>query len=154
MSTCYCTGLPKLLVVPFTIPLAKRMLRFYEKQRKVKSLAVARSQTQDTSGLSCQCSAIAPRQPANHQPSQSSIYTARWYWSSDGTYCDSTYWVAASCATEAFSTTCAIHIVDWWLSQLSWLNGRALAAQARGVLGSTPGDCWPFYFPLFWPHNI
>ena len=20
--------------------------------------------------------------------------------------------------------------------------------------GSTPGDCWPFHFPLFSPHNI
>ena len=29
-----------------------------------------------------------------------------------------------------------------------------LAAQAIGVLGSTPGDCWPFHFPLFSPHNI
>ena len=28
--------------------------------------------------------------------------------------------------------------------RLSWLSGRALAAQARGVLGSTPGGCRPF----------
>ena len=28
------------------------------------------------------------------------------------------------------------------------------AGQARGVLGSIPGDCWPFHFPLFSPHNI
>ena len=28
--------------------------------------------------------------------------------------------------------------------RLLWLSGRALAAQARGVLGSTPGDCWIF----------
>ena len=28
---------------------------------------------------------------------------------------------------------------------LSWLSGRALAAQARGILDSTPGDCWPFH---------
>ena len=33
--------------------------------------------------------------------------------------------------------------------QLLWLSGRALAVQARGVLGSTPGDCQPFHFPLF-----
>ena len=38
-------------------------------------------------------------------------------------------------------------VVVW----LSWLSGRALAAQARGVLGSTPGDCRPFHFPLFSP---
>ena len=36
----------------------------------------------------------------------------------------------------------------------SWLSGRVLAAQARGVLGLTPGDCWLFHFPLFSPHNI
>ena len=38
--------------------------------------------------------------------------------------------------------------------QLSWLSGRPLAAQARGVLGPTPGGYWPFQFPLFLPHNI
>ena len=32
---------------------------------------------------------------------------------------------------------------------LSWLSGKALAAQARGVLGSTPGGCpGLFHFPL------
>ena len=36
---------------------------------------------------------------------------------------------------------------------LSWLNGRALAAQARGILGSTPGKCWLFHFPLFSPQS-
>ena len=30
--------------------------------------AVAGSQAQDTSGLSCQCSATDPQQPDNHQP--------------------------------------------------------------------------------------
>ena len=38
--------------------------------------------------------------------------------------------------------------------RLSLLSGRALAAQARGVLGLTPGGCQPFHFPLFSPHNI
>ena len=37
--------------------------------------------------------------------------------------------------------------------QLSWLSGRAPAAQARGVLGPTPGN-QPFHFPLCLPHNI
>ena len=41
-------------------------------------------------------------------------------------------------------------VVVW----LSWLSGRVLVAQARGVLGSTPGDCRPFHFPLFSPHNV
>ena len=35
-----------------------------------------------------------------------------------------------------------------------FLSGRVLAAQARDVLGLTPGGCWPFRFPLFSPHNI
>ena len=30
--------------------------------------------------------------------------------------------------------------------QVSWLSGRALVAQARGVVGLTPGSCWPFHF--------
>ena len=42
--------------------------------------AVAGSQTQDTSGLSRQCSATEPQQPDNHQPSQSSICTALNIW--------------------------------------------------------------------------
>ena len=42
-----------------------------------KKPAVARSRTQDTSGLSRQCSATEPRQPDDHQPSQSSICTAQ-----------------------------------------------------------------------------
>ena len=32
---------------------------------------------------------------------------------------------------------------------LSWLSGRALATQARGVLGSTPGGCGPFFTFLY-----
>ena len=38
--------------------------------------------------------------------------------------------------------------------RLSWLSGRALAGQARGVLGSTTGGCQPFHFLLFSPHNM
>ena len=29
-----------------------------------------------------------------------------------------------------------------------------MAAQARGVLSSTPSGCQPFHFPLFLPRNI
>ena len=36
----------------------------------------------------------------------------------------------------------------------SWLSGRALAAQAIGVLGLTPGNGQPFHFPLISPHKI
>ena len=45
-----------------------------ENRVKWKKPAFAGSQTQDTSGLSRQCSATEPQQPGNHQPSQSSIY--------------------------------------------------------------------------------
>ena len=38
--------------------------------------------------------------------------------------------------------------------QLLWLSGRALAAQARGVVGLTIGGYQPFHFPLFLPHNM
>ena len=48
-----------------------------QKYRKVKKPAVAGSRTQDTSGLSRQCSATEPQQLDNHQPSQSSICTAQ-----------------------------------------------------------------------------
>ena len=54
------------------------------------------------------------------------------------------------------SPTCAVHIEDcggWWLSGCRssvvehWLH-------KPGVLGSIPGGCRPFHFPLFPPHNI
>ena len=68
---------------------------------------------------------------------------------------DGTYWVAARCVTEAFSTTWAVYIEDcenwwssgccgsvaehWWLkSEVSWVWLLA---------------CWPFHFPLFLPLN-
>jgi len=43
----------------------------------VKKLAVAGSQTEDTSGLSCKCSATEPEKLDNHQPPQSCILTAQ-----------------------------------------------------------------------------
>ena len=55
---------------------------------------------------------------------------------------DSTYWVAARCANEAFSTTPAIHSSRglWRLVvvRLSWLSGRALVAEARCVYWVRP----------------
>ena len=48
-----------------------------ENRGKWKRPTAARSQTQDTSGLSYQCSATELRQPDNHQPSKSSIRTAQ-----------------------------------------------------------------------------
>jgi len=53
------------------------------------------------------------------------------------------------------SSTFIMDCEDWWLHvRLSWLGGRALPVQARDVLDFTPGDCQPFHFPLFSPHNI
>ena len=51
---------------------------------------------------------------------------------------------------------CSIHRGLWGLVvvRLLWLSGRALVAQAGGVLGLTPGDCRLFRFPLFFPYNI
>ena len=74
-----------------------------QKQRKVKKPAVAGSRTQDTSGLSRQCSATEPQQPDNHQPSQSSICTAQ-----SGTECFS--------RTPGSHPVCAVRtplVVDW-----------------------------------------
>ena len=48
---------------------------------------------------------------------------------------------------------CGIYRGLWGLVVV-WLSARALAAQARGALGSTPGDCQLFHFTLFSPHNI
>ena len=62
-------------------------------------------------------------------------------------------WVGARCATEAFSTTSAVHIEDcegWWLS--GWSGSVILVAQARDVLGSTPGfNSWQL---LAFLHNF
>ena len=57
--------------------------------------------------------------------------------------------VVAGCVTEAISTICTVHIEDLWelvVVWLSWFSGRALAAQARGVLVSTPSGCQLFIF--------
>ena len=64
--------------------------------------------------------------------------------------------VTARCATKAHQ----YHMSNayrglWWLVvvRLLWLSGRALAAQTRGILGLTPGDCRLFHFPLFSSHT-
>ena len=40
-----------------------------------------------------------------------------------------------------------LHVLHRWY----WIPR---CARPRGVLGSTPGGCQPFHFPLFSPHNI
>ena len=81
-----------------------------ENRGKWKRSAAAGSRTQDTSGLSRQCSATEPRQPDNHQPSQSSICTC-------------------TGGTECLSRTLASHSVlgvDWKiLSIRSWWRESA-----------------------------
>ena len=77
----------------------------------MKRPAVAGSRTQDTSGLSCQCSATEPRQPDNHQPSQSSMYTAQMVLNASVVHLAATQYVP--------SELCAVYIEDcegWWLS--------------------------------------
>ena len=52
--------------------------RCYEaKIEESEKATVAGSRTQNTSGLSRQCSATEPQQLDDHQPSQSSMYTAQ-----------------------------------------------------------------------------
>ena len=63
------------------------------------------------------------------------------------------HWTGKMDSHQPSMCTYRVHIEDWWLSGCCGTS-RALRAQARGVLGSTPGDCWPFHFPLFSPHNI
>ena len=48
-----------------------------------------------------------------------------------------------SCQWSQSQSSIILWLVVVWLS---WLSGRAVAAQASGVLGSTTGDCWPFLF--------
>ena len=57
---------------------------------------------------------------------------------------------------QVHTEDCAEQIEDcegWWLSRCHssvaehWLH-------KPGVLGLIPGDCQPFHFPLFSPHNI
>ena len=51
------------------------------------------------------------------------------------------YWMPQLHTWQAYRGLWGLVVV-----RLSWLSGRALAAQARGVLGSTTGNCWPFRF--------
>ena len=66
-----------------------------------------RSRTQDTSGLSRQCSATEPRQPANHQPSQSSICTAQVVLNASVTHPATTQYVLSQNSVRAALATLA-----------------------------------------------
>ena len=60
--------------------------------------------------------------------------------------------MTARCATEAFSTTCAVHIEDVRAGGCPAVVAQwqiALAAQTRGVLGSTPATAGFFTFLYF-----
>ena len=89
-----------------------------------------------------------------------------------------TCWVAATCATEAFSTTCAVHIEDcegvclvvvhaaqWQstgcLSQVSWVQLPAIASIFSLPHCSIPTyqhltlpHFFTFHFPLFLPQHL
>ena len=76
--TCTCMWLCAISFAESTLPHAGNKFRCYEvKIEESEKPAVVRSRTQDTSGLSRQCSATEPQQPDNHQPSQSSMCTAQ-----------------------------------------------------------------------------
>ena len=101
-----------------------------------------------TPSLCSQCSATELQQLDNHQPPQSSISPNR-------VLTAHTEWLPGV-QLKHFSLTCPLRIEDcegWWLSGCRssvaehWLH-------KPGVLGSIPGDYWPFHFPQFSPHNI
>ena len=53
--------------------------------------------------------------------------------------------------------TMYVHIEDcegWWLSGCCGSVAEHWWLKPEGVLGSTPGDCWPFHISLFLPDNI
>ena len=56
-----------------------REFRHHEAKIEVKRSTVTGSQTQDTSGLSHQCSATELQQPDNYQPTHPLYVLHRWY---------------------------------------------------------------------------
>ena len=99
-------------------------------------VVTARSPTQDTSGLSHQCS------PGSH-----SVCAVRTQSRVDRKVLSIRKEPICMLSHSKYSTYRGLRglVVVW----LSWLSGRALVAQARGALGSTPGSCWPFIFLSF-----
>ena len=93
--------------------------------------------------MSCQCSATEPQQPDNHQPPQSSIYTAQVV-------------LNAGCTTEAFSTTCAVYIEDcegWWLSGCCGSVAEHWRLKPKVSWVRLPAAAGFFHFPpLAWSH--
>ena len=141
--------------------------------KEEKRLAFAGSWTQDTSGLSCQCSATEPREPMStgiywtigisvKTHIDTTLLTILYMYCTGGTEMPQLHtWQllsmcrqnsvrgAARCATAwgIQSHLCSKYRGLWGLVvvQLLWLSGRALAAQARAVLGST----WSQQLPAF-----
>ena len=99
----------------------------------------------DTSGLSSQCL------PFSHdcRTTTNPLYIAQVVLNGSVTHLAATQYVLLQYVqSEFYQHLCSTYrgLVVGWLSQL---NGRTPAAQARGVLGSTPGNCRPFlYFRL------
>ena len=135
----------------------------------MKKPAVAGSRTQDTSGLSRQCSATEPQQPDDHQPSQSSMYTAQMVLNASVTHlaatCRESNQYTAQMVLNAsvahLAATCResepVYIEDcegWWLSGCCssvaehwWLKPEVSWVRLPVTAGF-------FHFPLFSPHNI
>ena len=64
---------------------------------------------------------------------------------------------AAGCATEAFSTTCAVHIEDcegWWLSGCRGSVAEHWRLKPEVSWFRLPVAAGLFHLPLFSPHNI
>ena len=70
---------------------------------------------------------------------------------------DGTYWVAVRCVTEAFSTTCAVHMENcggWWLSSCRGSVAEHWQLKPEVSWVWLPAAASLFHFPLFSPHNI
>ena len=91
-----------------------------ENRGKWKRPAAAGSRTQDTSGLSHQCSAIEPRQLERHQPSQSSIQST---------------WVLS------WWRFCGWPLTVFWQHILSWLPGVRLRHSVPPAVHSYIEEC-------------
>ena len=71
---------PKVLLRASCLTLETNGFRCYEaKIEESKKPAVAGSRTQDTSGLSCQCSATEPQQPTATIPHNPLYVLHKWY---------------------------------------------------------------------------
>ena len=111
-------------------------VRCYEAQieESEKRPAAARSRTQDTSGLSRQCSGTEPRQPDNHQPSQSSMCDSRTTTNPHNPLCAYNH--------QPSQSSMCVYVEDcegWWLSNTHC--GRAQGEETNHTMIATEIVC-------------